>query len=96
MGSVKSLWVIPELCKESFTRMNRDGGLVGRRRVLVINGNGLHHIAIIIRERTSVANCTPHCHVKRVVGGRFFSVVQPKYKIMFAHILPEEKVLLIT
>ena len=51
---------------------------------------------MIIRERTSVANRSPHAHVKCVVGGRLFSVVQPKYKIVFAHILPEEKVLLVT
>ena len=55
----------------------------------MINGNGLHHIAVVIRECTPVANSTPHAHVKCVIGGRLFSVVQPEYKIMFAHILPE-------
>ena len=62
----------------------------------MINGDGLHHIAIIIRECTPVANCTPHCHVKCVVGGRFFSVVQPEHKIVLSHILPEHEVLFVT
>ena len=48
----------------------------------MINGNGLHHIAIIIRECTPVANSTPHAHVKCVVGGRLLSVVQPEHKIV--------------
>ena len=61
----------------------------------MINGHGLHHVAIIIRECTPIANSTPHAHVKCVVGGRLFSVVQPEHKIMLAHVLPEKKVLLI-
>ena len=44
--------------------MNRDGSPVGRGRVLVIYGHGLHHVAIIIRECTPVANSTPHAHVQ--------------------------------
>ena len=60
------------------------------------NGNGLHRVTSIIRECTPAADCTPHCHVKCVVGGRLRSVVQPKYKIVLTHILPEHKVLLIT
>ena len=54
--------------------------------MLVINGNGLRHVAIIIRECTPVANSSPHAHVKCVVGGRLVSVVQPKYKTMFPHV----------
>ena len=62
----------------------------------MINGNGLHHVAIIERECTPVANSTPHAHVKCVVGGRLLSVVQPEHKIMLTHILPEHEVLLVT
>ena len=62
----------------------------------MINGYGLHHIAIITRECTPVANSTPHTHVKRVVGGRFLGVVQPEYKIVLTHILPEHEVLIVT
>ena len=57
----------------------------------MINGKGLHQVAVIIRECTSVADSTPHTHVKCVVAGRFLSVVQPEHKIVFAHILPERE-----
>ena len=96
MGCVQSLWVIPELCEESIARMNRHLGPVRRGRVLVINGNGLHHVAIITRECTPIADSTPHAHVKCVVGGRFLGVVQPEHKIVLSHILPEHEVLFIT
>ena len=62
----------------------------------MINGNGLHHVAIIIRECTPVANSSPHAHVKCVVAGRFFGVVQPKHKVVLAHVVPEHEVLFIT
>ena len=76
--------------------MNRHLCPVSRRGVLVINGNGLHHIASIIRECTPVANSTPHTHIECMVGCRFFSVVQPEYKIVLTHILSEHEVLFIT
>ena len=59
--------------------------------MLVINGNGLHHVSIIRRECTLVANSSPHAHVKCVVGGRFFSVVQPEHKIVLSHVFPDMK-----
>ena len=48
----------------------------------MINGDGLHHVAIIIRQCATMANSSPHAHVKCVVGGRFLCVVQPNYKIV--------------
>ena len=62
----------------------------------MINGNGLHHVAIIRREGSSITDGSPHAHIKCVVGGRLFSVVQPKYKIMFPHRVPEHEVLRVT
>ena len=62
----------------------------------MINGNGLRHVAIIIRECMPVANSTPHAHVEHVVGGRFLGVVQPEYKIVLSHVLPEHEVLFVT
>ena len=62
----------------------------------MIYGDGLHEIAIIIRECASVANRTPHTHVERVVGCRLVRVVQPEHKIVLTHIRPEHEVLFVT
>ena len=85
-----------ELSEESFAGMNRHLCPVCRWGILVINGYGLHHVAIIVRECTPVANSTPHAHVKCVVGGRLFGVVQPENKIVLTHILPKHEVLIVT
>ena len=62
----------------------------------MVNGNRLHQVAIIRRECTPIANSTPHAHVKCVVGGRLFGVVEPEHKIVLTHILPEHEVLIVT